>query len=313
LRSYVYVVYYDNFKMSLISDLEDLSSTKVKLEAGLKGLEGLESKICNDIEIEIEKINKQIGAMQDGLVVLNLAQDDYQSKLSEMLSVDSFNSALIAAMELDLNLQIPYDAYSKIMAELKQLSLEKIDAICEEMQKPTLIIVPANEFHEKIKQLDKNKHYEDQNNTSVSDNLYNVYGKIGKINKTKVCIVEGIPHPKQHEGSPITLCTLGLRKEYEIERLNKKNMDLIDPHSYTILLQKSLIEAENTGDNCGIVDYCDTKTGTATILNPGNSKTKDVTCGYFYSYFHRAYFHSNMPDFENDYIRGRALVEVLEF
>jgi hypothetical protein len=300
--------------MSLISDLEDLSSTKVKLEAGLKGLEGLESKICNDIQIEIEKINKQIGAMQDGLFVLSLAQDDYQPKLSEMLSVDSFNSALIAAMELDLNLQIPYDAYSKIMAELKQLSPEEIDAICEEMQKPTLIIVPANEFHEKIKQLNENKHYEDQNNTSVSGNLYNVpVGKTGKINKTKVRIVEGIPHPKQHEGSPITLCTLGLRKEYEIERLNKKNMDLIDPHSYITLLQKSLIEVENTGDNCEIVDYCDTKTGTATILNFENSKTKDVTCGYFYSYFHRAYFRSNMPSFENDYIRGRALVEVLEF
>jgi len=234
-----------------------------------------------------------------------------KAKLFELVSMESFNLALAAAKELDPKLQLPDDARVQIIEKIIQLSPERVQEICGEMQKPTLIIIPANTFEKKIKQMNKNTHYENQNGAYVADGSDEPFRKVVTIDKVRVCIVEGIPHPKQQEDAPLAL---GKRRIHEIERLASKNMKLAGVHGVATLLQQSLIEAEQTGDNGKIVDNWEDGNETETILNPEElTDSPYVAYARFLSNLRQARFSYYIPYFEGDNIRGRALVQVLEF
>lgn len=234
-----------------------------------------------------------------------------KAKLLEAVSEEKFNLAVQAAKELDPNLKLPNNAREWVVAGLELLSPERVAEICTVMEKPTLIIIPANSFDKKVKQMNQNKHYEGQDNTFVALGDNEPYRQVAKIVNVRVCIVDGVVHPKQQKDAPITL---GARRKYEQVRFAKKNMKLAGPHAMATLLQQTLIESEKTGDNSKIIDNWEDGSGTSTILNPEElADSTFVAYADFRSRERQVDFFSRDPDFESDLIRGRALVQVLEF
>jgi hypothetical protein len=86
-------------------------------------------------------------------------------------------------------------------------------------------------------------------------------------------------------------------------------MDYVGPHRAAVLLQQGLIEAEEIGDRSKIFD-CET----VTVLNPKNlTDSRYVAYAYFDPDTREVFFYSAYPNFEDDDLRGRASVQVLEF
>lgn len=226
--------------------------------------------------------------------------------LQEALTEERFVLAIKAAKEMDPNIDIPDDLRDRFLAELSNLSPERLQEICDEMQKPTLNIVPANSFEEKIAQMDRNKHYDSQNDTYVAQGDDEPYSDVKSPNKVRVCLDDGMPKPKQAEGAPFKL---EARRRFEAKRTGDKNMDFVGPHRMASLLQQSLIEAEETGNTSKIVDF-----ETITVLNPTNlTNSKYVAYANIDPRYRRADFYSYDPDAGVDSLRGRASVQVLEF
>lgn len=241
---------------------------------------------------------------------LNLPERD-KVKLIEAINEENFNEAVATAKEIDPNCKIPSDAYARIVRKLMQYIPERLKEICDEMQKPALIVVPANSFDEKIRNMDENRHYGNQDGAYVAQGSDEPYDSVEKVDNVKVCIVDGVVHPKQREDAPTGL---EARRKYEIERLDKKEMELVGVNRMVTLIQQLLREAERTGDNNKIIDNWESGNGTATILNPKSlMDSQFVAFSFFDSRDCRVGFSSNVPERDSDFIRGRASVQVLEF
>ena len=227
-------------------------------------------------------------------------------ELQEALTEERFELAIKAAKELDPNLEIPEDLRELFLAELRSWGPERLAEICSEMEKPTINIVPSNSFKDKIAQMDRNRHYEGQNNTFVAEGDDEPYRNVKTVSKVRVFLDDGKPKPSQINDAPIGL---EARREFEAKRTTEKSMDYVGPHRAVVLLQQGLIEAEETGDRSKIVDF-----DTVTVLNPRNlTDSKYVTYSYFHPNFLKVYFDSYDPRNVYGLLRGRASVQVLEF
>lgn len=239
---------------------------------------------------------------------------DYQSvesselpkELQEALTEEKFQLAVKAAQELDPNLEIPEDLRERFLAELRSWGPERLAEICSEMEKPTINIVPSNSFNDKVAQMDRNKHYEGQNDTFVVEGDDEPYRNVKTVSKVRVFLDDGKPKPSQIDDAPFGL---EKRRKFEAKRTGDKNMDFAGPHRIASLLQQSLIEAEQTGDMSKIID-----SKTVTVLNSKNlTDSKYVACARFDPRAREVNFYSNNPGGGADIIRGRASVQVLEF
>jgi len=289
---------------SLIPDATPSSMVQGALLGGFISEPGYDDKPVSNTK---GKIVPQFEKVDTGTVL----EEENLAKLLEVVSKEKFNLALAAAIELDPELQLPEYTHVRILNEINNLSPERVQEICEEMQKPTLVIIPANSFEGKINQMNKNMHYKYQDVAYVADGLDSPFKKVVTIDKVKVCIVEGIAHSKQQEDATLAI---GRRREHEIERLAEKNMKLAGAHAVATLLQQSLIESEQTGDNGKIVDNWEEGYGTVTILNPEElADSFFIACASFLSHSRRASFSYGDPGDGNDFICGRASVQILEF
>jgi hypothetical protein len=231
---------------------------------------------------------------------------EFPEALKEALTQEKFKLAVKTAKELDPNLEIPEDLLGRFLAELRSWGPERLAEICSEMEKPTINIVPSNSFNDKVAQMDRNKHYEGQNNTFVAEGDDEPYRNVKTVNKVRVFLDDGKPKPSQINDAPIGL---EARREFEAKRTTRKSMDYVGPHRAAVLLQQGLIEAEQTGDISKIVD-CET----ITVLNPKNlTDSRYVAYANFSPYFRKVRCDSSDPNFEVDRLRGRASVQVLEF
>ena len=249
----------------------------------------------------------------DGLDLSDLEK----AKLIEMVSEENYREAVATAKEMDPNCEIPSNLREKFIKELMTYSLEEFREICDECEKPRFAIVPANEFKDKVENMDTNKHYVSQDGKSQRDVLVveekdEPYSNVRKVDTVRVGIIDRIPHPKQRKGAPIKL---EARKKHEIERFSgKKKMDFAGPHIMATSYQQSLREAKRTGDNSVIIDNWEDGSGTVTILNPENlTDSRFVAYASFRSRDRRVRFFSSSPNGESGHLRGRAWVQVLEF
>jgi len=226
--------------------------------------------------------------------------------LQEALTEEKFRLAIETAKQMDPDKDIPEDLRERYLAELNSWSPERIAEVLSEMEKPTLNIVTANSFEEKVAQMNRNKHYEDQNDVYVAQGDDEPYHAVKSPKKARAYLDDGMPKKKQIKGAPITL---EARREFELKRTGDKNLDLVGPHRSASLIQQSLIEAEQTGDNSKIIDF-----DTATVLNPKNlTGSKFVAYADFPPDSREVRFDSYNPYYEDGSIRGRASVQVLEF
>lgn len=245
---------------------------------------------------------------------LNLA-DANKQKLREMMSDENYQRAVEAAKEMCPSSKIP--THAQIARELMTYSEERLGDICEMMVVPTLLIVPAQSFDERVDAMNEHKHYVSKSGKSQQENAYvnrykdSPYKNAPKIKNGRVSIVEGIVYPAQLPG---VSTKLGERRDHLTQKFAAKNMCNISGDEMAVLLQKSLAEAQRTGDNSKIVDNWKDGNGTATIIDPNSlAKSRLVAYAGFASNLRQADFRAFDPGVGGDYARGRASVQVLEF
>lgn len=237
-----------------------------------------------------------------------------KEKLKAMMSSESYQKSVAAAKEMDPTGRIP--THEQIIAELMKYSPERLGEICEMMEKPTLLIVPATSFDEKLNAMNANKHYTSadgkaQEDLFIDKRIGSPYLEVPRKKKGRVSIVDGVVHPAQLAGvSP----ELYERREHLTAKFGAKNMRNIGGDEMAVLLQQSLIEAEETHDNSKIIDNWESGTGTVTILDPGSlTNSTSVAFTDFDSNARRVDFFCGNPDGEDDSARGRASLQVMEF
>ncbi len=242
---------------------------------------------------EAEKDLESIGELD--------VRKEHKEKLRTMLSPQSYDRAVTAAREVGAKGELP--TLGRIVAQLKTFTPEKLRDICEMMEKPTLLIVPANSFEEKIVVMD---------NYSVDTMHAAPYFNAPKLKKSKVSIVDGTLHPRQLEG---VSKRMGERSAHLTAKYKAKQMRHIDKDEMATLFQQSLIEAKEKNDKSQVVDnrtFDDD--GTATIIDPNSlKKSQAVAFAYYLSNFHRIHFSLTDTTEECDYLRGRATMQLFEF
>lgn len=241
--------------------------------------------------------------------VSNLSlSEDAREKLRSMLSPKAYQLSLEAAREMGVTHAPTRD---QIAAELMSWSVDQLRNICENAEKPTLMIVSDQSFDDGIGAMDANKHYGGQNDAYVYRDLDSPYINAPKPKKGRVSIVDGIVHPKQLDGVSTQVRP---RRDHLTEKYEAAGMRHIDGVEMQTLFQRSLIEAAKAGDNNLIVDNWETGDGTVTVLDTG-SLTESTLVAYadFVSYHREAFFGAYRPDTEYDLFRGRASVQVMEF
>lgn len=242
---------------------------------------------------------------------LNFPEADAM-KLKEMMTEANYKIAVETARELKAS-RIP--TYGQIIAELMTFTPERLKDICEEVERPTIVIDPDRSFDENIASMDENKHYtsadgKPQEDTHVYRGPNSPYNNLKKRTKVNVGITDGIPHPEQLTG---VSSGLRARRDHLIAKLEAKNMRLIGANEMTGLLQQSLKRAEEAGDNSLIVDNWKNGEGTVTILDPSDlTDSTQVAYSGFTPYNRLSYFGVRNPDVEGGIARGRAWVQVLE-
>lgn len=264
------------------------------------------------IAIEVKK-KPDFEQFVDGLGL----SDEYKEKLKEMMSSENYKEA-VATEEEDMNpgCKIPGDLYARVVAELMTWSEEKLRAICEEAERPRLLVITPNGFDERTAAMDKHKRYtsregEPQKDIYCDRSLGSPYENPPIAKKGKVTISDDVPHPAQLTG---VSTKLGERRGHLTKRYAQRGMRHIDKDEMATLLQLSIRKAQATGDNSGIVDNWEDGDGTITFVNPDSlTKSAFVACAFFGSRDRRAIFGYYDPGDENVYARGRASVQVLEF
>lgn len=247
---------------------------------------------------------------------LNL-DDAHKLKLRKMMDPANYAKA-VATAEEDMNpgCKIPADIYERVVAELMTWSEEKLRAVCEEAEMPRLLVVTPGSFDEKVAAMDEHKHYthkdgKPQEDAYVDRDSNSPYRYPPKMKKGKVTISDSIPHPKQLTG---VSTKLGERRAHLTQKYAEKGMRHIDKDEMATLVQQSLREAGETGDNSKIVDNWEDGNGTVTFLDPDSlTDSAFVACAFFDSNNHRAGFDYDSPESERDYARGRASMQVLKF
>lgn len=287
---------------------EELDCKKRMAEAGKAGVEDA----VDDDPIARGLVNgyimNTIGQSLDepGYDDKTVESSEFPKELQEVLTEEKFELAVKTAKEMDPELEIPEDLRGRFLAELRSWGPERLAEICSEMEKPTINIVSANSFEDKVAQMDRNKHFDGQDEVFVAQGGDEPYRGVKSPKKARVCLDDGMPKPKQIDNAPISLKP---RRKFEAERTSKKSMDFVGPHRMASLLQQSLIEAELTGDKGKIIDF-----ETVTVLNPKNLiNSQYVACADFGPNLRRVNFGSRFPYAEYVNVRGRASVQVLEF
>lgn len=282
-------------------DSSNLPKEDENIQAGSEDMVENDSSVVN-VQI-MDTLDQSL--IEPGCDNKSVESTELPEAFQEAVSEKKFELAVRAAKELDPELQLPEDLKDQIFAELSKLSPERVAEICSEMHQPTLIIVPANSFEEKIVQIDRNRHYGGQNHTYVIKYDVEPYRNVSSVEKVRVCLVEGKPNISK----PNTPIDFGLVREFVAQKTRAKNLDYVGPHREAVILHKSLIEAEETGDKSKIVDL-----DSMTVLNPRNlADSKYVAIARFNSNNRRVSFYSYALDDENFHIHGRASWQVLEF
>ncbi|MDD3861946.1 MAG: hypothetical protein PHP74_03615 [Candidatus Gracilibacteria bacterium] len=247
---------------------------------------------------------------------LNLSEPE-TAKLKEMMSEENYVEAVETAKEMKAS-KIP--TYEQIVEQLMTFSPEKLKDICEEMEKPELVIESDQSFDDNISAMNANKYYtsadgKPQNDAFVNSESNSPYRNLDKPGKVKVSIVDGVVHPEQLEG---VSTKLGKRRDYLTKKFEAKGMKHISPKGMGALLQKSLRKAKAKNDNSLIVDnwekwVSNNERGTVTFIDP-NELTKSTLVAFasFDSDSRQACFVVYDPAGEAGSARGRASVQVLE-
>ena len=244
---------------------------------------------------------------------LNLVDPDKQ-KLKEMMSPQNYQSAVETAKELDPECRIP--SYVFIIERLMKYSEKRLREICEMMQKPTIQIVPDNNFGEKISAMNRHKHYigasgKAQEDASVETKSSSPYINVPRKKKVRITIDEGTPRPTRPAGvSP----KLGKRRDYLVKQFVEKKMRNISADGMVTLIQRSLREAKEANDSSLVVDNWKDHNGTATILNPKSlARSQQVAFALFDLDDGQINFFSSSPDLDFGNACGRASVLLSKF
>ena len=241
---------------------------------------------------------------------LNLS-NSAMKKLQAMMSPASYRGALETAKDLDSTGLFPPKA--QIVQELMKYPPERLNAICDMMEQPTLLIVPVNGFDEKITAMNEHRHFinargKRQKNVDVYGSCYK---NAPKMKKGKVSIVEAIVHPEQPANIPDQLAT---RREYYTQKFATAKMRHIDKDEMAALFQKSLREARKANDESLIVDTRVDGNGTSTFIDPESLiKSSLVAYANFDLNENRIGFYEHCTTCGALDLRGRAAIEVLEF
>ncbi len=253
------------------------------------------------------------GSFEDHIDRLPTLTPEEKAKLKEMMSDQNYQRAVAAAQELQQSCRVPTKA--EIIEELKKLTTERLKEICEMMEKPTLLVVPANSFDEKVEAMNQHKHYihqRGQENAYVNSDSNSPYRNAPQMARMKVSIVDGFIHPKPPKSGVSS--KLGERRDHYTSEFTAKNMKHIDKDEYAVLMQMSLIEAQASSDNKKIIDNWESGDGTLTFLDPDSlTKPALVAFGYFSSSSRRVRFSADFPELDTVSLRGRAAVQVFEY
>lgn len=127
---------------------------------------------------------------------------DLPEVLQEALTTEKFELAVKAAKELDPNLEIPEDLREQILAELRSWGPERLAEICSEMQKPSINIVPANSFEDKVAQMNINKLFM-KDDIYVAEGDDSPYRDVKTVSKLGVFLDDGEPNLSQIKYAPM--------------------------------------------------------------------------------------------------------------
>ena len=238
---------------------------------------------------------------------------DKRKKLKEMMTDANYKRACQAALELQPNCKLPTQEY--IIAQLLNLPLKQLKNICGLQEKPTLLIVPPASFDDKVIAMNANKHYnhaKGQDNAYVNPNANSPYKNAPTMTMGKISIADGIIHPKPPQSGVST--KLGLRRDYYDGIFTAKNLGHIDKDEYAVLMQMSLIEAQQANNHCLIIDHLEDWRSTTTFLNlRGLTNTGLVAYAYFNSDIRQVRFYADPPDDVIASARARSSVQVGTF
>lgn len=291
-----------------------LPDTEQTLEGAVKAKLYAEDELARLAE---EHSRKEIRAEYETFIDTAKLSETDSLKLKEMMSEAGYANAVKAAQKLKAS-KIP--TYEEIAAELMTYTPERLKDICAEMEKPKLQIISDRSFDENIAAMNENKDYTSADGKSQEDSYVyrgsdSPYDNLKKSGKVKVKITDGVVHPKQLDGISRKL---GERRTHLTKRFEARSMRLANHVEMQTLIQQSLIEAKETGDNSLIVDNWEKWAkenipGTVTLLDPSElTESTLVAFSHFGSYDRQANFNAVGPSFGDDGSRGRASVQVFE-
>ncbi len=196
-----------------------------------------------------------------------------------LIMLDEYPKSVAAAEDIDGSLRIlPLD---KIWPKILELGPEMLKEIAN-LEKPTLLITPNNSFDAKIRAMNYHKYFTGeylptnmcglQLDASIEtddkhDSWCNPYGgEILTPRKNLISIVEGTEHPSTSLGLKLKVGSrdiemsesygAGAGENAAIQYLRGKGMELINIHEMAVLMQLSLREYKQAGNDVNkIVDF----------------------------------------------------------
>jgi hypothetical protein len=173
-----------------------------------------------------------------------------REKLDAMF--DGYAESCETAREIDpsVNLRSIKDLYRVFI----DLDPEKVKEILK-MQKPTLLVVPKNSFKTKINSINAHKKFPHQEDSYVNPYPDSPYRTVFSPDKIVISVVDGEPHMPHIQGIASDSAWPD-RKKMFMEYLTAKGMRLINIHEIAVLMQRSLREYQQNGnDESKIVDF----------------------------------------------------------
>jgi MoxR-like ATPase len=291
---------------------EDPLADDSEAEAGIRNVFG-EIKGMLGGTAEVVSNPTDISAMKKVIDGYNLPPQS-KEKLKEMF--EGYDEALATARELDPNVKTK--SFAEFCTAFFAFGINKIKEIAE-FGRPMVLVTPKNSFLDKKAGMDRNKKYVDAAGQQQDDAYHfedenSPYKNVAIPAKTEISIVDGSTHMPHIPGISSN-SRFDERKRLFKDHYAKKGMRLINVHEYAALLQRSLREYQQNGNDVSkIVDFYQNSNDTVTCLDDTYlTNCALVAFGDFYSINRRADFSADRPAFAGVHLRGRSSVQVLEY